>query len=134
VAGVVAVCLACMIGAGAQAGAGPAAAAQVPDGVAYALLVDRPGESAGAVLDLLERFKGINPELGRERLSQEVVAELGDNILTPEGMRAFGLDPDGSGALFGQELSGEPEVLLPVSSPEAFVAKMTALAQKNSRP
>jgi len=124
--------LALVLGAalGAQAGQAPAAAGVVPDGAAFALLVDRPGEAVGAALGLLDRFKGLSPELARERLSQEVVKELGEDVLTPAGMRAFGLDPDGGLAVFGASLEGEPELLLPLADAEAFVARVQALGQK----
>jgi hypothetical protein len=116
----------------AQAG-GPGPAGQIPEGVAWAFVLERPGQAAENVLGLLERFKGINPQLGREALRAKLFEEIGEDLLTPEGMRAWGLDPDGGLALFGTDLEGDPIVLAPLSDPDLFLKKFQAAATKDGQ-
>jgi len=109
-------------------------ARRIPAGVAWATLVDKPGRTATAASQLMARFKDLVPDMDPARAGQKLEAQLGENPLTPAGMRALGLDPDGSLALYSSTFGAEPVLALPLVDAQRFLAKRAAMEQPAAKP
>lgn len=127
-----AVVLCLILGTMATAGAGqlPEVSKLIPADAVLAAFVERPGQQIAKAGALLDRFKSLHPDLDMARLGAKIKAEVGENLLTPEGLRAFGVDPEGSLALFLMGFSGDPILVLTLADEKVFVDKLTALYSK----
>lgn len=112
----------------------PSAARRIPAGVAWVMLIDEPGQTATAAGQLLARFKDLVPDMDPARVGEKLEAQLGENPLTPKGMRALGLDPDGSLALYSSTFGGEPVLALPLVDAQRFLTKRAAMEQPAAEP
>lgn len=111
----------------------PQVCQRIPAQAAFVLWLDRPAEAVRSGGGLLERFKGLHPDLDLARLGAKIQAELGENLLTPEGMQAFGIDPAGTIALFAVQPKDEPTVVFPLLDAERFVGRLHALHQRDAK-
>ena len=112
------------------AGSLPAVAKHIPGKAALMLVVERPAEALAKSTSILDRFKMFNPDLDLARQGAKLKAELGENLLTAEGMRNFGVNPDGSFGAFNLDLDAEPAMALPLLDSSLFKAKLFAAMEK----
>ncbi|MBN2497438.1 MAG: hypothetical protein JXR96_22795 [Deltaproteobacteria bacterium] len=112
----------------------PAVARKVPGDSAYAVIMTKPADVVAKICAFLDRFKQLNADLDMAVQGEKIKAELGENILTPEGMRNFGIDPDGSIAIYGPEFQGEPVVAVGLTDAKVFKEKIFAAMEKSGKP
>ncbi len=104
---------------------------RIPADVAAVLLLDRPADAIRQGGAVLERFKTLHPDLDLARLGAKVQAELGDNLLTAEGMTAFGLDPQGTVALYFVDFEADPVLVFGLRDADRFVSKLQAIHRRD---
>lgn len=110
----------------------PRVAQHIPDDAVYALMVSNPGEALGNLDSILQKFKSISPEMDLKRLGEELKEDLGENVLTVEGLKALGLDPAGTYAFYGSGLERGPVIVLALEAPEVFKTRLIAMIKKNN--
>ncbi len=111
----------------------PAVFKRIPADTAYAILFDRPAESIQKGGAILEKFKSLHPDMDMAKLGAEVQAEMGENLLTADGMRAFGIDPAGTLAIYGSDFVGDPNLALLLLDSKRFIERVTAVYRKGGR-
>ncbi len=110
----------------------PPAAKQVPADAAWVLLLDRPGDAATRGTALAAKFKDLHPDLDPAKWSAKIKAELGVDLLTPEGMRAMGFDPEGTITIWSSDFEADPYLAIPLSDADLFIQKMGEIYQRKS--
>ncbi|MBW2701884.1 MAG: hypothetical protein JRF33_13800 [Deltaproteobacteria bacterium] len=112
------------------AGSLPAVAKHIPGKAALVMVIERPAEALAKASLILDRFKMFNPDLDLLRQGAKLKAEFGENLLTAEGMRNFGINPDGSFGAFNLDLDAEPAVAFSLLDSSLFKKKLFAAMEK----
>lgn len=97
----------------------------IPAGAPWVLVADHIGGQAATVRVILDRFKDLVPELGSEKIASELKTNAGEDLASPEGMIAYGIDPEGSAALWADDFDHEPYIAIPLSDPDKFIERLS---------
>jgi hypothetical protein len=119
-----------LVGSASPAAQPPDVAGQIPANVAYVLFLSNPGEALANLDSVLGRFKSLSPDLDLAKQGQQIKKEIGENLLTRQGIEAMGIDPAGTSAIYGPDLAKGPVVAIALKDAALFKQKLTDLIQK----
>ncbi len=97
----------------------------LPASAAWVVVADHIGQQSTVVRALLDGFKDLDPELGNDKIARELKSVTGEDLASPEGMMAYGIDPKGSGALWADDFDHEPYVLVPILDQKKFIERLS---------
>jgi hypothetical protein len=119
-----------LVGSSSPAAQPPDVAGQIPADAVYVVFFSNPGEALANLDSLLGRFKALSPELDLAKQGQQIKQEIGENLLTKEGLEAMGVDPAGTSAIYGPDMVKGPVVAIALKDAARFKQKLTDLIQK----
>jgi hypothetical protein len=108
----------------------PDVAGQIPADAVYVVFISNPGEALANLDSILGRFKSLSPEMDLAKQGQQIQREIGENLLTSQGLEAMGIDPAGTSAIYGPDLVKGPMVAVALRDAALFKQKLTGLIQK----
>jgi hypothetical protein len=116
-----------LCGSSVPAAPAPDVAGKIPADAVYAVFISNPGQALANLDSILGRFKAFSPELDLARQGQQIKAEIGENLLTREGLEAMGIDPAGTSAIYGPDMTRGPVVAIALKDAGLFKQKLTTL-------
>ncbi len=97
----------------------------IPSSASWVIVAHHIGKQSATVRTILDRFKGLVPELGNEKIASELRRTTGEDLASAEGMIAYGIDPEGSAALWADDFEKEPYVVIPISDQKKFIERLS---------